>query len=287
VTIPPGVDTGSEVRVKGEGHAGSVGAPSGDLVLITRVQPHPFFARKGDNLHCEIPVTVTEAALGAKIEVPTIDGRAVVVPFLRHAGVAHLDMLIVSHGDNDHIGGSASLLAAVPVTRVLSSVPERLANAEDCHHGQAWEWDGVRLAIVHPQSDGRLAGNNRSCVLRVEGRFGAVLLPGDIAAKAERDLLSRAGEPLRADILVVPHHGSKTSSTEAFLDTVRPQVALLPVGYRNRYRHPHPTVVARYRERGIVLEDSASAGAIRVELGNRGLRLNRYRETHRRYWQGE
>ena len=224
---------------------------------------------------------------GARLSARFDAGRAVVVPFLRHAGVARVDMLIVSHGDNDHIGGSASLLAAVPVTRVLSSVPERLANAEDCHHGQAWEWDGVRLAIVHPQSDGRLAGNNRSCVLRVEGRFGAVLLPGDIAAKAERDLLSRAGEPLRADILVVPHHGSKTSSTETFLDTVRPQVALLPVGYRNRYRHPHPMVVARYRERGIVLEDSASGGAIRVELGNRGLRLNRYRETHRRYWQGE
>jgi len=224
---------------------------------------------------------------GARLSARFDAGRAVVVPFLRHAGVARVDTLVVSHGDNDHIGGSASLLASIPVTRVLSSVPDRLANAEDCHHGQMWEWDGVRFTLLHPQPASRLAGNNRSCVLRVENRFGAMLLPGDIAAKAERDLLLRAAEQLRATILVVPHHGSKTSSTEAFLDAVQPQVALLPVGYRNRYRHPHPMVLARYRERGIALEDSASAGAIRMELGKQGLQRSRYRESQRRYWQGK
>ena len=224
---------------------------------------------------------------GARLSARFDAGRAVVVPFLRQAGVARVDTLIVSHGDNDHIGGSASLLAAMPVTRVLSSVPERLVNAEGCLNGQTWEWDNVRFAILHPEPDGSLAGNNRSCVLRVESRFGTVLLPGDIAAKAERNLLLRAEKQLRADILVVPHHGSKTSSTENFLDTVHPRVALLPVGYRNRYHHPHPLVVARYRERNIALEDSASAGAITVELGQQGLQLKRYRETQRRYWQGE
>lgn len=224
---------------------------------------------------------------GARLSARFDAGRAVVVPFLRHAGVTRVDTLIVSHGDNDHIGGSASLLATMPVTRVLSSVPERLANAEGCRNGQTWEWDRVRFVILHPEPDSRLAGNNRSCVLRVESRFGKVLLPGDIAAKAERDLMLRAEGQLHADILVVPHHGSKTSSTETFLDTVRPRVALLPVGYRNRYHHPHPMVVARYRERGIALEDSATAGAITAEIGNQGLQLSRYRETQRRYWQGE
>jgi len=224
---------------------------------------------------------------GARLSARFDAGRAVVVPFLRQAGVARVDTLIVSHGDNDHIGGSTSLLAAMPVTRVLSSVPERLANAEGCRNGQTWEWDGVRFVILHPQPESSLVGNNRSCVLRVESRFGTVLLPGDIAAKAERNLLLRAEKQLRADILVVPHHGSKTSSTENFLDTVHPRVALLPVGYRNRYHHPHPLVVARYRERNIALEDSASAGAITVELGQQGLQLKRYRETQRRYWQGE
>jgi competence protein ComEC len=224
---------------------------------------------------------------GARLSARFDAGRAVVVPFLRHAGVTHVDALIVSHGDNDHLGGSASLLAAMPVARVLSSVPERLVNAEPCRSGQAWEWDGVRLSILHPQADSRLEGNNRSCVLRVESRFGVALLPGDIAARAERELLVRADEALRADILVVPHHGSKSSSTESFLDAVRPGVALLPVGYRNRYRHPHPVVVARYRERGIALEDSASAGAITLRLGEQGLQRRRYRETEHRYWQGE
>jgi len=224
---------------------------------------------------------------GARLSARFDAGRAVIVPYLRHTGVGRVDTLIVSHGDNDHIGGSASLLAAMPVTRVLSSVPERLANAEGCRNGQTWEWDSVRFVIMHPEPDSWLAGNNRSCVLRVESRFGVALLPGDIAAKAERELMLRTELQLHADLLVVPHHGSKTSSTEPFLDTVRPRVALLPVGYRNRYRHPHPLVVARYRERDIVLEDSATAGAITVAFGNQGLQLNRYREIQRRYWQGE
>ena len=215
---------------------------------------------------------------GARLSARFDAGRAVIVPYLRHTGVVRVDTLIVSHGDNDHIGGSASLLAAMPVTRVLSSVPERLANAEGCRNGQMWDWDSVRFVIVHPEPDSRLVGNNRSCVLRVESRFGVALLPGDIAAKAERELMLRAEQQLHADLLVVPHHGSKTSSTETFLDTVRPRVALLPVGYRNRYHHPHSMVVASYRERDIVLEDSATAGAITVELGNEGLQLNRYRD---------
>ena len=221
---------------------------------------------------------------GARLSARFDAGRAVVVPFLRHAGVTRVDTLIVSHGDNDHIGGSASLLAAMPVTHVLSSTPERLPAAESCVSGQTWEWDGVRFTLLHPESGSLLAGNNLSCVLRIESRYGRVLLPGDIAAKAERELLRRGAALLRADILVVPHHGSKSSSTESFLDLVQPRVALLPIGYRNRYRHPHPTVVARYRERGIALEDSATAGAISLELGSQGFTLHRYRETQRRYW---
>lgn len=221
---------------------------------------------------------------GARLSARFDAGRAVVVPFLRQAGVARVDTLLVSHGDNDHIGGSASLLAAMPVTRVLTSTPERLPAAESCRSGQAWEWDGVRFSLLHPEPEGQLQGNNRSCVLLIESRYGRVLLPGDIAAKAERELLARGETQLRADFLVAPHHGSKSSSTPAFLDAVQPRVALLPVGYRNRYRHPHPVVVARYRERGIALENSASAGAITLALGSEGASLHRYRESQHRYW---
>lgn len=224
---------------------------------------------------------------GARLSARFDAGQAVVVPFLRQAGIARVDTLIVSHGDNDHIGGSASLLAAMPVTRVLSSVPERLPEAQTCVAGQSWEWDQVRFSLVHPEDDSLFDGNNRSCVLRVESRYGRVLLPGDLAAKAERALVKRTDAPLQAEILVVPHHGSKTSSTAQFLDAVQPRVALLPVGYRNRYRHPHPSVMARYQERGIALEDSAMAGAISVQFGAQGMQLSRYRDVQRRYWHGQ
>lgn len=227
----------------------------------------------------------TGARLGSRFDM----GRMVLVPFLRHEGVTRVDTLIVSHGDNDHIGGAASLRAALPVARVLSSVPERLPEAQACQAGMAWEWDGVRFEILHPPEadDARLRGNNRCCVLRVASAYGRVLLPGDIAARAERALLLDREDSLPAEVLVVPHHGSKSSSTETFLDTVRPRLALLPVGYRNRYGHPHPEVVARYASRGIALADSPSAGAIRVEFAADGLRVERYRDAHRRWWYTE
>jgi len=224
---------------------------------------------------------------GARLSARFDAGRAVIVPFLRHTGVTRVDTLIVSHGDNDHIGGSASLRAAMPVTRVLSSVPERLADAAACQNWQGWEWDGVRFEILHPHQDSSFAGNNLSCVLRIVSPYGRALLPGDIAALAERAILQAREGQLAAEVLVVPHHGSKSSSTTAFLDKVRPRVALLPVGYRNRYHHPHPAVVARYVERGIALQDSATAGAIRLRLDAAGLQIDRYRDTQRRYWHGQ
>lgn len=224
---------------------------------------------------------------GARFSARLDAGRSVLVPFLRHESVTHVDTLIVSHGDNDHIGGSHSLQAAVPVGRVLSSVPERLASAQSCLAGDSWEWDGVRFELLHPLPDSSLRGNNLSCVLRVSGRYGTILLPGDIAAKAELELLRLTAEKLPADILVVPHHGSRSSSSEMFLDRVHPRLALFPVGYRNRYRHPHPEILARYLVRGIAVDASPSAGAIGISLGPEGFRLDRYRQAHRRYWYAE
>ena len=224
---------------------------------------------------------------GARFSARFDAGRGVLVPFLRHESVTHVDTLIVSHGDNDHIGGSRSLLVTLPVGRVLSSVPQRLAGGQPCLAGDSWEWDGVRFELLHPFPDSALRGNNLSCVLRVSSPYGSILLPGDIAAKAEHELLRLAAEKLPADILVVPHHGSRSSSTEAFLDRVQPRLALLPVGYRNRYRHPHPEILARYIDRGIAVEASPGAGAIGITLDPDGLQSERYRQTHRRYWYTE
>ncbi len=211
-------------------------------------------------------------------------GRAVVLPYLRSLGVDRLDALIVSHGDNDHIGGAASLLSALPVGGVLTSVPERLLEARACTAGERWQWDGVEFRLLHPPAGYRRRGNNASCVLRVQGRYGAVLLPGDVEAAAERALLQDSPALLAADVLVVPHQGSKTSSDERFIDAVRPRLALFAIGYRNRFNHPHPEVRSRYERRGVEMYDSAAHGAVEIALAANGLRVQSYRERKRRYW---
>lgn len=213
-------------------------------------------------------------------------GSAVLTPYLRNNGVDRLDTLIVSHGDNDHIGGASSLLDAFPALRVLSSVPESLPGAQLCRAGQTWSWDGINFTILNPQEQS-LSENNDSCVLKITGPGGTILLTGDIEAEAEQRLIEGWGNRLQADILVVPHHGSKTSSTDAFLATVNPELALLPVGYRNRYRHPHPTVMQRYRDHGIQVLDSPTEGAITIKLHVGGAEVSSYRREKRRYWFSE
>ena len=212
-------------------------------------------------------------------------GAAVVEPYLRAAGVRRVDTLMISHGDNDHIGGAESVLRALPVGEILSSVPERLPPlARLCRSGQAWSWDGVDFIVMNPAAIGSSRANNDSCVLQVRSRFGSVLLPADIEARAERQLIERWGERLRSQVLVAPHHGSKTSSTPEFIDAVAPRYVLFPAGYRSRYRHPNAAVVQRYVERGIALRDSPASGALEFRLRATGLEVASYREWHRRYW---
>lgn len=211
-------------------------------------------------------------------------GDAVVVPYLYALGVRRIDTLIISHGDNDHIGGAGSVSRAIPVEQTLSSVPWRLANAFACEAGQSWEWDGVEFTMLAPTPDAYGRRNDASCVLRVASRYGVALLPGDIETRAERDLLARASEKLAADILVAPHHGSLTSSSCAFLAAVGPRYVFFPVGYRNRHHHPHPRVRARYDLIGARQYDSAAGGALEARLGAHGIEVDVYRERTRRYW---
>ncbi|MDH5512532.1 MAG: DNA internalization-related competence protein ComEC/Rec2, partial [Gammaproteobacteria bacterium] len=211
-------------------------------------------------------------------------GQAVVEPYLRANGVRRLDALLISHGDNDHTGGAESVLRAFPVYRLLTSDPGNLSGAQPCQRGQSWNWDGVEFLVLAPDDDGAKRPNDLSCVLRIHSRHGRILLPGDIEAGSEKILVQRWGERLRAEILVAPHHGSKTSSTPGFIEAVAPRHVLFPVGYRNRYRHPHPDVARRYAERGIQLHDSAAAGALEIRLLAGGPVVSAYRDRHRRYW---
>jgi len=211
-------------------------------------------------------------------------GAAVVAPYLRSQGIHQLDTLIISHGDNDHIGGAASVLKAYPGTRVLTSLPRRFTEASKCQTGQRWQWDSVDFVILHPGPDSGFTGNNNGCVLSIRSPYGSVLLPGDIERRAEVYLAGHQGRYLHAQVLVAPHHGSNTSSTTVFLRTVNPRLVLFPIGYRNRYRHPHADVLQRYTEQGTAFMGSPRHGAITVRLRAAGVEVESYREQHRRFW---
>ena len=221
-------------------------------------------------------------------------GSRVIVPYLRGEGVAALDALVVSHDDRDHSGGAASVLAAIPVGVLWSSLSPDHALLEapawraPCRADRRWIWDGVAFEFIHPQGDipaGRAArANNRSCVLRIEAPGGRVLLAGDIERAAEHELLRRAPGLLRAEVLLVPHHGSATSSAPEFVKRVAPRYAVFAVGYRNRFGHPREDVLARYREAGSELLRTDAAGAIRLRLEPGNLRVDARRYRERRYW---
>jgi competence protein ComEC len=208
---------------------------------------------------------------------------------LRTQGAGKIDRLIISHGDNDHIGGASSLLEGILTDSVLTSVPAQLkAHAPiPCMAGQSWQWDGVVFTILSPAQPGSGSDNNGSCVLKIESAQGAVLLPGDIEAEAESQLVKTYGKALRADVLIAPHHGSKTSSTAAFLQAVKPRYVLIPAGYRNQFGHPHPEVLARYRLIKSRWLSSADSGAIGVILNNRSVKVDALRRSEKRYWHAE
>lgn len=214
-------------------------------------------------------------------------GSAVISPYLRYRGIAKIDTLVISHGDNDHIGGAESLLSEFPVTAVYSSVPAipKAAAVIPCHTGQEWEWDHVKFEMLGPVGTSQKE-NDSSCVLKVTGQGGSVLLTGDIEAPAERLLLESDPEKIRSRILIVPHHGSKTSSTDDFLTQVQPEWAFFPVGYMNRYGFPHAPVMARYQSHHIGIMNTALNGAIILDVdpNNKGLIPEGYRQINRHYW---
>jgi competence protein ComEC len=213
-------------------------------------------------------------------------GQRIVVPYLRATGVKQLDTMVVTHRDKDHSGGVVAVQEALPIVRTLSSVAE--LSGEACVAGQHWAWDGVRFAVLHPEANVYekpvRKTNNVSCVLSIENAAGRVLLTSDIEAVDEQALLARSPAALRSDILLVPHHGSRTSSTPEFVAAVGARDAIFPVGYLNRYGHPRPEIVEHYK--GSRLWRTDRDGQVRITLsGNIG--LSAFRQEHRRYWHGQ
>ncbi|AJP48389.1 competence protein ComEC [Rugosibacter aromaticivorans] len=224
-------------------------------------------------------------------------GNRIIVPYLRAIGVRRLDELIVSHADNDHSGGAESILAAVPVSLLRASLPaahplwnHTLPNAP-CRAGDAWDWDGVHFLILHPAATNAATKSNAvACVLAIDAHGRRVLITSDIEAAQESALVTRqAGDGnasrLAAEVLIVPHHGSRTSSTDAFVAAVGAKEAIFPVGYRNRFGHPKAEIVARYEHSGAHLHRTDADGAVAVHLTPGGVRIDHARTLRRRYWQ--
>jgi competence protein ComEC len=220
-------------------------------------------------------------------------GDRIVVPYLRASGIRSLDAMIISHDHSDHTGGAMSVLQAVPVGWLDSSLPKThtlnltATRARLCDAGQRWEWDGVSFGFLYPRAgDYNFAkDNDRSCVLRISSPYGSVLLPGDIEKYSESRLLQSAGS-LRSDVVIAPHHGSRTSSTPGFVHAVAPEVTVFSVGYLNRFGHPHPVVSARYRQAGSRTIRTDFSGAVLISVNSAGIAVENWRDTHRKYWSG-
>jgi competence protein ComEC len=222
-------------------------------------------------------------------------GERITAPYLLAAGLNTLDTLLISHSDSDHSGGAPAVLEGIGVKQLLASLPadnalwsdarQRGAQTLRCVAGQHWTWDHVDFRILWPDP-GALEGspNHQACVMKATNAAGrSALFTADIEADVERTLIARDKAALHADVLIVPHHGSRTSSTEPFLDSVGPLAAIFQVGYRNRFHHPNATVFARYQMRDIPLARSDEDGAARVDIGKE-IVLERFRQSHARYW---
>lgn len=228
---------------------------------------------------------------GPRYSIQSDSGGRIVVPFLRGEGVRRLDGMVVSHEDNDHAGGMSTILAQIQVAWLRSSLPASQISPikvkhQPCVAGQSWTWDEVRFDMLNPTQDSygtQIKDNDRSCVLRISSLYGSLLLPGDIERKAEGNLVRT--RQLASDVLVVPHHGSKTSSTDEFIGNVQPQIAIFTVGYLNRFGHPKETVVERYRRAGSRLYRTDQDGAVLINFSeDAGIDIRRWRSEGRRYW---
>jgi len=205
-------------------------------------------------------------------------GRSVVVPVLLRSGLRRLDRLIVSHGDRDHLGGVEAVVASLPVDRRSG-----VGADEPCRSGERWQWDDVVFELLAGPAAG-LSDNDGSCVLRVSHAGGAALLAGDIEAGGEARLRATAGERLKAEVLVSPHHGSRTSSSPTFVDAVTPRLAIHSAGWHHRFGHPAAEVVHRYAERGVEQVATGDSGAVEVHVGAEGITVAVERQRRPRLW---
>ena len=268
----------------------------GLLPLVVFQWPHPLLGQAW--------VTILDVGQGLSVVVQTTNhlliydtgpksnnfdtATAVILPFLSSINVHKVDTLVISHGDNDHSGGALTLLKHMPITHLLTGEPLKNFQGEDqhCQAGMQWQWDEIEFKMLYPFANTMpRKRNNYSCVLQIQVGKNVVLLPGDIEGEAESALLA-AGKLVPLTVLVAAHHGSRTSSTAAFVKKVQPRYVVFAVGYHNRYHFPNKQVVQRFKKYGANLADTASEGAVHIIItkDTMGVPVS-YRQTHLHYWQ--
>lgn len=239
---------------------------------------------------------------GAKYNEQSDAGNRIVSPYLLMAGIKHLDGIVVSHDDTDHSGGVPSVLSQVSADWLLSSLDQRSEMFKTsqylehrpqkilkCYAGQHWQWDGVEFEILYPELDSYqydyLKDNDKSCVLKISSLSGNVLLTGDVEKRGEYQMLGSEARLLKSDVLVAPHHGSKTSSSAAFVQAVSPQWVVFTNGYRNHFGHPKQAIVQRYVNQGVQVLRSDYDGAIVFDFKkNQAIKVLKWRKVEKRYW---
>jgi len=225
---------------------------------------------------------------GPKFQSGRDTGELVVLPYLHAMGIRVLDMVVASHGDDDHVGGLQTVLTGLPVRTLLPGPSVKLAQpvTQYCERGQHWQWDGVQFEVLHPAPEyADQSDNNRSCVMRVASPSGSVLLLGDVEQRIEQQLVS-ANLIAPTTIVEAAHHGSRSSSTAELVDAAQAQWVIFSAGYRNRWGFPKEEVIARWQAAGTATDATISSGAITATLlPNQSVVVQRYRRSHRRYWQ--
>jgi len=225
--------------------------------------------------------------LGPKFSDSFNTGSAVILPWLRQVGIDRVDLLILSNGDMDHRGGLSGVQGQVAIGSILSGEPQRIeVESELCRAGRNWSWDGVDFRLLHPSDHEAWKGNNSSCVLQVEVAGRRILIPGDIHKEVERKLITTSRDLIKSDLMLIPHHGSRSSSTVDFTHAVSPDYAIVSAGYRNRYGFPHHDVLRRWRAVGAKVLNTAELGAIEIVLAADGtitLPVH-HRLQQQRYW---
>ena len=206
-------------------------------------------------------------------------GSAIVAPFLLDQGLRHIDKMVISHADNDHSGGANAVRRLIAVDKELGAL-----TATPCRDGQKWQWDGVSFEMLHPDN-AEWSSNNGGCVLRIEAGPYAALLPADIEKKAEYRLLSDKLASLQADVLLAPHHGSRTSSSEDFIDAIQPQWVIHSAAWHSQFRHPTPSVVARYAKADAQQAVTGLRGAVSLHIDEHGVSTPQFaREQQVHFW---